>query len=178
MVAGSETASSAPNHYQLLQLPQSATPQDLRRAFRSLSKLYHPDTTSLPAADAENRFRLLQLAYLTLSDPNQRRAYDNQLQVVAPPPVLVRRVERVQSVRRALSGGEWFALVLLAGALLLSLVLGISLAWWRGMELVTPSISWLEAPAVQTALPPTDDIGDDRAAITPHPPLQPSFAGP
>ena len=39
-------------------------------------------------------------------------------------------------VRRALSGGEWLALLLLAVALLLSLVLGVGLAWMRGAELV------------------------------------------
>jgi hypothetical protein len=38
--------------------------------------------------------------------------------------------------RRELSGGEWFALVLLGGALLFSLALGLGLAWWRGMALL------------------------------------------
>ena len=40
------------------------------------------------------------------------------------------------TTRRPLSGGEWFALVLLGGALGFSLVLGVGLAWWRGMALL------------------------------------------
>ncbi|MCT0199703.1 J domain-containing protein [Synechococcus sp. CS-1325] len=177
-MAGRDTESTPPNHYQLLRLGPSATAQDLRQAFRSLSKLYHPDTTKLPVAEAEEQFRHLQLAYLTLSDPERRRAYDSQLLPVPAKPLLKRRVERTQSVRRALSGGEWFALVLLATALVLSLVLGVSLAWWRGMELVSPPISWLEASAVQTALPSDHEPGDDRPALLADPALQPSPAGP
>ena len=69
-----------------------------------------------------------------LSDPEQRRRYDARL--MAPVPVSVAAVPRPVGVRRALSGGEWLALLLLAVALLLSLVLGVGLAWMRGAELV------------------------------------------
>jgi len=65
----------------------------------------------------------------------------------------------------------------LAGALLLSLVLGISRPWWAGHELGHPSISWLEAPAVRLPFRQTDDIGDDRVPFHATPPLQASFAG-
>jgi curved DNA-binding protein CbpA len=64
------------NHYELLRVSESATPQQLRSAFRSLSKLYHPDTTSLPQAQAAQSFQRLQQAYAVLSDPVARRAYD------------------------------------------------------------------------------------------------------
>jgi curved DNA-binding protein CbpA len=177
LVAGRETASTGPNHYQLLRLPPTASAQDLRQAFRTLSKLYHPDTTLLPTPLAEEQFRQLQLAYLTLNDPERRRAYDSQLQAVPVQPAPVRRLERSPSVRRALSGGEWFALVLLGVALVLSLVLGLSLAWWRGLELVTPPASWLDAPAVQTAVTSGAESGDDRPAPSTDPALQPSPAG-
>ncbi|MCP9773196.1 J domain-containing protein [Synechococcus sp. Tobar12-5m-g] len=175
-MAGCETASTGPNHYQLLRLPPTASAQDLRQAFRSLSKLYHPDTTLLPAPQAEEQFRQLQLAYLTLNDPERRRAYDSQLQAVPLQPAPVRRLERSLSVRRALSGGEWFALVLLGVALVLSLVLGLSLAWWRGLELVTPPTSWLDAPAVQTAGTSGAETGHERPAPSADPALQPSLA--
>jgi hypothetical protein len=66
------------NHYELLRVSESATPQQLRSAFRSLSKLYHPDTTSLPQAQAAQSFQRLQQAYAVLSDPVARRAYDLQ----------------------------------------------------------------------------------------------------
>ncbi|CAI8420657.1 MAG: Uncharacterised protein [Cyanobium sp. ARS6] len=44
--------------------------------------------------------------------------------------------------RRPLSGGEWLSLLLLLGSLLLCLLLGVGVAWSRGLELqVQPS--WL-----------------------------------
>jgi hypothetical protein len=48
------------------------------------------------------------------------------------------------SLRRALSGGEWFALLLLAIALVLCLVLGIGVAWARGAELVRWPSWWAD----------------------------------
>jgi len=75
---------AAANHYELLQIAQDASPQELRQAFRRLSKRYHPDTTELPAGQAEEAFRQLQLAYLTLSDPERRRVYDDSLIKPAP----------------------------------------------------------------------------------------------
>ncbi|KMM17295.1 molecular chaperone DnaJ, partial [Synechococcus sp. GFB01] len=45
-------------------------------------------------------------------------------------------------VRRALSGGEWLALLLLAMALVLSLALGVGLAWMRGAELMAWPSWW------------------------------------
>jgi hypothetical protein len=147
--SGASHHQSGASHYQLLQLPMSASEQELRRAFRSLSKLYHPDTTSLPVAEAEQAFQRLQQAYAVLSDPDARRRYDAQLRLAAlaaaaaarsraaalTPPA-VPPLEAPDSVRRALSGGEWLALLLLGLALLFSLVLGVGLAWARGAALV------------------------------------------
>jgi curved DNA-binding protein CbpA len=136
------------SHYAVLQLSRAASPQELRQAFRHLSKLYHPDTTPLPPQEAEAAFGRLQLAYATLSDPTRRRAYDQELALMAAPPLSSVRapepgaaVGRRVSVRRALSGGEWFALLLLGVALILSLVLGLGVAWARGTALITPP-SW------------------------------------
>jgi curved DNA-binding protein CbpA len=60
---------AAANLYELLEIRREATGQELRQAFRSLSKRYHPDTTELPEQEAREAFRRLQQAYLTLSDP-------------------------------------------------------------------------------------------------------------
>ena len=43
---------SAPSYYTLLGLAADASAEDLRQAFRRLSKRYHPDTTDLPASQA------------------------------------------------------------------------------------------------------------------------------
>ncbi len=148
-------------------MPESASPQELRQAFRSLSKRYHPDTTTLPGPQAEEAFRRLQQAYAVLADPQARQAYDDQLRretagrsqsaLPSPPQPPVR--SRPVSVRRALSGGEWFALLLLALALVLSLVLGIGVAWVRGVELVQRPSWWgqLQPPAQPIAQPPASE---------------------
>jgi hypothetical protein len=161
------------SHYQLLELPVSASDRDLRRAFRLLSKRYHPDTTSLPPDQAAEAFRRLQQAYAVLSDPPRRRDYDLRLAVTAsaapfsaaaPAPTAVpaqvaaapRRLDRD---RRALSGGEWFALLLLALALVFSLVLGVGLAWSRGAELVRWPSWWVppDAPSASSSTAPIAD---------------------
>lgn len=138
--------------YDLLQLPPEASAAQLRQAFRHLSKRYHPDTTTLPPQQASEAFRRLQQAYLTLSDPEQRRAYDAALQAVLVAPAPQPQPPCTpQSVRRALSGGEWFALLLLALAVVFSLVLGVGLAWARGA-------AFLRAPSWWTADGQTADL--------------------
>jgi curved DNA-binding protein CbpA len=133
----------APTLYQLLDVSATASADDLRQAFRLLSKRYHPDTTSMPPPQAAAAFQRLQQAYGVLSDPEARRRYDSQLQLeLAPPPALV--VQRPLPVRRALSGGEWLALLLLGLAVLFSLVLGVGMAWMRGVELVQWPSWWVE----------------------------------
>jgi len=144
------------SHYTLLQVPEQASADELRQAFRRLSKRFHPDTTSLPASEAEQAFQRLRQAYAVLSHPDARRRYDAELRLArvaasaaaatpasrpvngppAPP------VTSVTSVRRALSGGEWLALLLLALALVFSLVLGVGLALARGAAFSTWP-SWL-----------------------------------
>ena len=140
---------SAPSHYDRLGLPISASAEDLRQAFRVLSKRYHPDTTSLPLGEAEAAFQALQHAYGVLSDPEQRRRYDALLlaaqQLPASQPVQ-RVVLREPELRRPLSGGEWLALLLLALAAVFALVLGVCLAWLRGVDLIQWPSWWLETP--------------------------------
>jgi len=151
---------SPSSHYELLELSPAATASELRQAFRRLSKLYHPDTTTLPVPQAEEAFRRLQLAYGVLSDPLQRNRYDTLLQGAGARPGAPRAAAaaparapvmaespRAVGVRRALSGGEWFALLLLGLALVLSLVLGIGVAWARGTALVRSPSWWSEAQA-------------------------------
>ncbi len=62
------------DYYEVLGVSKTATPDDLKRAYRNLAKKYHPDTNR--AADAADRFREIQDAYDLLSDENKRRQYD------------------------------------------------------------------------------------------------------
>jgi len=176
---------AAANYYELLQIPPAASQQELRQAFRRLSKHYHPDTTKLPADQAQEGFRRLQQAYFTLSDAQRRGAYDASLKAKAMAPVPVRPAAvwstppaavRPPSVRRALSGGEWFALLLLALAVVFSLVLGVGVAWVRGAALLREP-SWWPANE-QTASPSLSAAADAVPAAPPGAAVQPSAASP
>jgi len=158
---------SGPSHYQLLQVAPTASREELRQAFRLLSKRFHPDTTELPLAEAERLFQQLRLAYAVLSDPAARERYDGELRhavllAAANPVTRVRPPgARPDGVRRALSGGEWLALLLLGIALVFSLVLGVGLAWLRGAELIE-SPSWWQEARLQRSIP-----------MRPMPPMSP-----
>jgi len=153
-----------PSLYDLLEVSNTVGVVELRQAFRQLSKRYHPDTTTLPQAQAQESFRQLQQAYAVLSDPISRNRYDSQLQspAASPPrvpaqPPLRTTPPRPVGVRRALSGGEWFALLLLGLALVLSLVLGLGVAWARGAALVRTPSWWPEAVAAAPSPDPPAD---------------------
>lgn len=67
------------SYYTLLGVHPSATPIQIRRAYRELSKLYHPDTTTLSKAIATAKFQKLNEAYATLCNPDRRQSYDQKI---------------------------------------------------------------------------------------------------
>jgi DnaJ-class molecular chaperone len=63
--------------YGLLDLTRAATDDDIRKAYRRLARKHHPDANS-DDPHAEERFKEIQQAYETLSNPKRRRAYDER----------------------------------------------------------------------------------------------------
>ncbi len=62
------------DYYKILGLKNSATVDDVKRAYRILARRYHPDIN--PNQSASARFREIQEAYQILSDPDKRQLYD------------------------------------------------------------------------------------------------------
>ncbi|BBN04009.1 NAD(P)H-quinone oxidoreductase subunit T, chloroplastic [Marchantia polymorpha subsp. ruderalis] len=70
---------AADSHYRYLGLTPDADTEDIKAAYRRLSKTYHPDTTALPLEVAAQKFVRLKEAYTVLSSEQERRFYDWQL---------------------------------------------------------------------------------------------------
>lgn len=62
--------------YALLGLAPGATPADIKRAYRRLSRRFHPGINPGDRA-AETLYRRISEAYETLVDPERRRSYDS-----------------------------------------------------------------------------------------------------
>lgn len=64
--------------YEILGLDESATPEEVKRAYRRLARSAHPDVN--PQAETAALFRQVQGAYETLRDPTARAQYDAKVQ--------------------------------------------------------------------------------------------------
>lgn len=168
------------NHYTLLRVQPTASPQEIRRAYRDLSKLYHPDTTTLPPEIATEKFKHLNNAYATLSNPEMRTAYDysigiSRIAVVQAPSYLNRPAsERGKYTRdsayldptdRPLSPGEMFALFILGLTFVGCLILVFTVGLTKG-ELVLYSPN--DSTATESVAPTRSDSSPEEGAPTPE----------
>jgi len=65
------------DYYEVLGIKKDATPQQIKKAYRSLALRYHPDRVSEDKkAEAEKKFKEMSEAYGVLSDVKKRQMYD------------------------------------------------------------------------------------------------------
>ncbi|MBQ8179739.1 MAG: molecular chaperone DnaJ [Candidatus Methanomethylophilaceae archaeon] len=64
------------DYYEILGVEKTATPEEIKKAYRSLAKKHHPDVSSDPKEVAEAKFKEISEAYEVLSDQEKRSLYD------------------------------------------------------------------------------------------------------
>lgn len=64
------------NYYELFGLSKEASQADIKKAYRKLSKQFHPDVNP----EGTEQFKEISEAYSVLSDPKKRAEYDNPTQ--------------------------------------------------------------------------------------------------
>jgi hypothetical protein len=65
---------TTPYYYRVLGVSKNATPEEIKEAYRKLSKIFHPDVSADP--EREKKFKEIQKAFEVLSDPDKRARYD------------------------------------------------------------------------------------------------------
>ena len=63
------------DYYETLGVARTASPEEIKQAFRKLARRYHPDVAKNKVA-GEAKFKEINEAYEVLSDPEKRRRYD------------------------------------------------------------------------------------------------------
>lgn len=133
--------SQVSSYYEVLGVNSRASVADIRKAYRELSKRYHPDTTELPEAIATAKFQQLNEAYATLTNPQKRLIYEQKQRSYYrdiesqnlrdyKEPIYSNNSAYLDPTDRPLSPGEIFVLFLmgltLVGCLILAIAIGLT----------------------------------------------------
>lgn len=66
------------NYYEILEVEQTASAEDIKKSYRKLAMKYHPDRNQGDKT-AEEKIKIINEAYNTLSDPDKKSQYDYSL---------------------------------------------------------------------------------------------------
>jgi len=67
------------DHYRTLQVTRDADPEVIERAYKALSRKYHPDMNPADITQGTRQMQRVNDAYAVLRDPRKRAAYDATL---------------------------------------------------------------------------------------------------
>jgi molecular chaperone DnaJ len=62
------------NYYKILEVEEKASPEEIKKSYRKLAALYHPDKNP----QGEEKFKEIAEAYDILSNPEKKEKYDNR----------------------------------------------------------------------------------------------------
>ncbi|KAG9005081.1 hypothetical protein FRB93_009950 [Tulasnella sp. JGI-2019a] len=91
------------DYYALLEVSEDATQDEIRKSFRKLALLHHPDKNPGDIDGATKKFATLQQAYEVLSDEQERAWYDNHRASLEPEPDMEAMFE---DIRRGTTSGR------------------------------------------------------------------------
>ena len=75
------------NYYEILEVKKNASPEQIKESFVRLMAKYHPDIYSGDKNFAQKICSSITEAYSTLRDPEKRRTYDIEMNLVPKPTV-------------------------------------------------------------------------------------------
>jgi curved DNA-binding protein CbpA len=156
--------------YEELGVPPDASPDTIREAFRNVAKVLHPDAQTNPILkeSAEVQMKRVNHLYEVLSNPEQRRRYDQEL---ADPPerpatLIIHAPPPAGRYARGHSGTlTWLAATAICGSFII---------WLATRESASPTVYPQPAPATGEASGPLSSTPSAlrKAAVA----LLPSFA--
>lgn len=94
----------ADDYYQILEVPRTASAEDIKKSFRKLARKYHPDVNP-GNKSAEERFKQINTAFEVLSDPQKRKLYDEFGEDAAKMGFDEKRAEQFRAYRAAQAAG-------------------------------------------------------------------------